>query len=134
LAAKQSAGFLAALASKLGLKTAAKSGVLAGAGAGATGAAGLCAGSVVGAPLAPGCALVGGILTGAATWVLVDSAVLEADELLHRDELELQMREALIAQREELKAQLAGHYMGLTQQGFAAMGEGVENVSESNGM
>ena len=99
LAAKQSAGMLVGLASKLGLKTAAKSGVLAGAGAGAAGGAGLCAGSLVGAPLAPGCALVGGILTGTATWLLVDTAVLEADELLNREQLEQQMRAALQEER-----------------------------------
>ncbi len=125
LAAKQSAGVLAILGSKLGLKTALKGGVLAGAGAGAAGGAGLCAGSVVGAPLAPGCALAGGVITGAAAWVLVDKAVLETDELLHRDELERQMREALTDQREELKQTLSRHYRELAGQGFAAIGKGV---------
>jgi hypothetical protein len=96
-----------------------------GAGAGAAGGAGLCAGTLVGAPLAPGCALLGGIVTGAATWVLVDTAVLEGDELLHRGELERQMRAALEEQRDALKEKLSAHYGGMVEQGFAALGEGL---------
>ncbi len=125
LAAKQSAGMLAALASKLGLKALAKGGVVAGAGAGAAGGAGLCAGTLVGAPLAPGCALLGGIATGAATWLLVDTAVLEGDELLHRGELEQQMRAALQEQRDALKEKLSAHYGGMVERGFAALGGGL---------
>lgn len=124
IAAKQSASVLAALASKLGLKTLAKGGVLAGAGTGAASGAGLCAASVVGAPLAPGCALLGGVLSGAAAWVLVDKVVIEADELLNREDLERQMRSALQQQRDELEMALARHYRELADSGFAGLGAG----------
>lgn len=126
IAGKQSAGMLAALASKLGLKAALKSGsALTGAGAGAASGAAICVGSVVGAPAAPGCALVGGAVTGVATWLLVDKAVLEADELLHREQLEQQLREALAAQREELRAGLQTHYLDALHSGFEQLEQGI---------
>ncbi len=118
-AAKPSLGALATAASKLGLKSAAKAGgTLAGAGTGATTGAALCAGTVAGAPLAPGCALVGGVLTGLATWILVDKAVLETDELLNRETFEEELREALEAQRRELITELKAHYGGAIQSNF----------------
>jgi hypothetical protein len=122
IAGKQSVGLLAALAAKLGLKSAAKGGAaLSGAGTGAA----LCAASGVGAALAPGCALVGGALTGVATWVLVDKAVLEADALLHREQLEQELRQALIAQREALKLRLRERYGAALGQGMEALGRAV---------
>jgi hypothetical protein len=130
IAGKQSAGMLAALASKLGLKAAVKGGgSLAGAGAGAGAGAALCAGSVVGAPAAPGCALVGGAVTGVATWLLVDTAVLEADELLNREQLEQQLREALAAQRQELDTGLRERYLGALRAGFDQLEQGLAEPS-----
>ena len=118
-AAKPSLGALATAASKLGLKSAAKAGgTLAGAGTGATGAAVLCTSTVAGAPLAPGCALVGGALTGLATWLLVDKAVLETEELLNRESFEQELREALEAQRRELITMLEERYAGVIQASF----------------
>ncbi len=123
LAAGEGAGALAAGASKLGLKSAAKLGTLGGAGAGAASGATLCAATVVGAPLAPGCALIGGAITGVATWLLVDKAVLEAEELLGRDAFEEDLRAALEAQRDELRSELRDHYRRLTDQGLDRMAE-----------
>jgi hypothetical protein len=123
LAAKQSAGMLAALAAKLGLKTAAKGGAAV---AGAGGAATLCAASGIATALTPGCALVGGAVAGLAGWVLVDKAVLEADALLHREQLEQDLRAALIEQREALKAELRVRYL-------AALGHGVDRLAHGLG-
>lgn len=118
-AAKPSLGALATAATKLGLKSATKAGgTLAGAGTGATTGAALCAGTVAGAPLAPGCALVGGALTGLATWVLVDKAVLETEELLNRETFEEELREALETQRRELITVLKERYTGAIQSSF----------------
>lgn len=118
-AAKPSLGALAAAASKLGVKSAAKAGgTLAGAGTGATTGAALCAGTVAGAPLAPGCALVGGALTGLATWLLVDKVVLETEELLNRETFEQELREALEAQRKELLTTLETRYGGAIRSSF----------------
>jgi hypothetical protein len=116
LAAGESVGALAAGVSKLGIKTAAKAGALGGVGAGATSGAALCATTVVGAPLAPGCALVGGVVTGVATWLLVDKAVLEAEELLGREAFEEELRGALAAQRDELRDTLNAHYRQATDE------------------
>jgi hypothetical protein len=126
IAGKQSAGMLAALAVKLGLKSAVKSGgALTGAGVGAASSAAICSGTIVGAPLAPACALAGGAVTGVATWLLVDMAVLEADELMHREDLENQLRGTLAAQREELRATLEAYYLETLRRGFAQLEQGV---------
>lgn len=105
LAGKSSFGALASMATKLGLKSAAKTGgTMAGAGTGAASGAALCTGTIAGAPLAPGCALIGGALMGLTTWMLVDKAVLETEELLNRDEFEQQLNHTLRIQRDELLA------------------------------
>jgi len=125
--AKPSTGLLAALVAKLGLKSAiASGGAVAMAGAGAGTGASLCAGTIVGAPLAPGCALLGGVVTGAVTWLLVDKAVLEADELVNRDELENQLREALAAQRDDLRVTLKTHYLEAARAGFRQLEQGID--------
>jgi hypothetical protein len=130
-AAKPTAGALAALASKLGLKTALQGGGgLAGAGAGAAAGATLCAGTLLGAPLAPGCALLGGALTGLGTWLLVDKAVLEVDEHLHRERLEAELRAALEAQRRELVADLADHYSSLSARAAEALEAGTLGAAD----
>jgi len=111
LAAKPSAGAAAALLAKLGAKSAAKAGgALGAAGGGAAVGAAVCTGTVVGAPLSPACALVGGAVTGVAAWLLVDKAVVEVDEYLHREELETALREALAEQQAALRAELTGRY------------------------
>lgn len=126
IAGKQSAGVLAALAFKLGLKSTVKGGgALAGAGVGAASSAAVCTGTIVGAPLAPACALVGGAVSGVAVWLLVDKAVLEADELVNRDDLENQLVEVLAAQRDELHATLEGYYLEALRQGFAQLERGI---------
>jgi len=117
----EATGLLAATASKLGVKA------LAGAGGGAASGAALCAGSVVGAPLAPGCALVGGLVTGVATWVLVDKAVLEAEELLTRENFEAELRLALANWRDELKSELIAHYDQAADSATDALSASIEN-------
>jgi hypothetical protein len=118
-AGTKSLGALTTAAAKLGLKSAAKAGgALGSAGTGAVSGAAFCAGTVAGAPLAPGCALVGGAVTGLAAWLLVDKAVLETEELLNREALEDELRQALLAQREELRISLKTRYGGAVQTGF----------------
>ena len=117
----EATGLLAATASKLGVKA------LAGAGGGAASGAALCAGSVVGAPLAPGCALVGGLITGVATWVLVDKAILEAEELARRDEFEAELRQALTNWREELRAELVAHYDTAVDSAMDALSDAIDH-------
>lgn len=112
MSAKPAAGALGSLLAKLGIKSAAKVGTAAGAaGTGAATGAAICAGTVLGAPLSPACALVGGTVTGVTTWFVVDKAVIEADELLHRDEFEAQLRDALAEQREGLRTELRIRYI-----------------------
>lgn len=111
LAAKPSAGAAAALLAKLGVKSAAKAGgALGAAGSGAALGAVICTGTVAGAPLSPACALVGGAVSGVAAWLLVDKAVVEADEHLHREGFEAALREALNEQHNVLRAELVGRY------------------------
>ncbi len=119
IASTKSLGALGSVAAKVGLKSAAKAGgSLGGAGVGAASGAALCAGTVAGAPLAPGCAVLGGAVTGLATWLLVDKAVLEAEELLNREELEEELRQALLTQRDELHATLKTRYFGKIESGY----------------
>jgi hypothetical protein len=112
LAAKPSLGAASALAAKLGLKSAAKAGGTLGAtGTGAATGAALCAGTVAGAPLSPACALIGGAVTGVTAWLLVDKAVIEADEYLNREEFEAGLREALAEQRSAVHQELSARYV-----------------------
>ena len=122
MASAKSLGAITSVAAKLGLKSAAKAGgSLGGAGAGAASGAALCAGTVAGAPLAPGCAVVGGAAAGLATWLLVDKAVLETEELLNREELEEDLRQALETQRDELHATLKIRYLNMIEAGYARL-------------
>jgi hypothetical protein len=115
LAAKPSVGAASALVAKLGLKSAAKAGgALGAAGGGAATGAVLCAGTVAGAPLSPACALVGGAVSGVTAWLLVDKAVIEADEYLNRDAFEAELRAALAEQRAALRAELVARYVAGT--------------------
>ena len=102
-------------------------GTLGSTGAGAASGAALCAGTVAGAPLAPGCALIGGAVTGIATWLLVDKAVLEGEELLHREAFENELNQALAAQRDELRTTLKARYVEVIQTGFKRLQFGVDN-------
>lgn len=107
LAAKPSAALLA----KVGVKSAAKAGgAMGAAGSGAALGAAICTGTVAGAAVSPACALVGGAVSGVAAWLLVDKAVVEADEHLHREGFEASLREALNEQRDVLRAELVGRY------------------------
>ncbi len=130
IAAKQSAGMLAALAAKLGIKSAAKGGVLAGAGSGALGGSALCAGSVAGLALTPACALIGGVAAGVTTWVLVDKAVLETDELMNRQQLEQDMKDSLAAQRLALRQRLMARYQAMTDRAYGELGAVVAEEPE----
>jgi hypothetical protein len=128
LASTKSLGAATAVAVKLGLKSAAKAGgTLSSAGTGAASGAALCASAVVGAPLAPACALVGGALTGLATWLFVDKAMLEADELMHREQLEDELHQALTAQRDALQASLQARYDAMLQTAFSALQQSLED-------
>lgn len=122
LMATKSLDALAPLAVKLGLKTAAKTGgSLGGASAGAVSGAALCTASIGGAPLAPGCALLGGAATGIATWLLVDKTVLEAQEFLNRDAFEHELHQTLAEMRDELRTTLEAHYTHLIQENFSRL-------------
>ena len=112
LAAKPAAGTAAALTAKLGLKSAAKAGGTAGAaGTGAAAGATLCAGTVVGVPLSPGCALIGGMVTGISVWLLVDKVVIEADEYLYREDFEADLHLALVDQCTDVRTELSARYI-----------------------
>lgn len=124
LAAKPSVGAASALAAKLGLKSAAKAGgTLGAAGTGAAAGALFCGGTVAGAPLSPACALVGGAVSGLTAWLLVDKAVIEADEYLNRDGFEAGLREALAEQRCARRDELQTRYVGGTGAVLERLGE-----------
>ncbi|MEN8129282.1 MAG: hypothetical protein ABFS45_03620 [Pseudomonadota bacterium] len=128
IAGKSSVGALASVASKLGLKSAAKAGgTLASTGSGAATGAAICTATVAGAPLAPGCALLGGALTGLATWLLVDKAVLEAEEMLTREAFEDELYQALADQREDLVATLKSRYDSAVQAAFKQIKQDFDN-------
>ncbi|MCP4407987.1 MAG: hypothetical protein GY807_09570 [Gammaproteobacteria bacterium] len=133
IAGKSSVGILASATSKLGLKSAAKAGgTLAGAGSGAATGAAICTATVAGAPLAPGCALVGGALTGLATWVLVDKAVLEAEEIFTREAFEDELYQALADQRKDLITTLKSQYDNALQIGFKQIGQDFNRQIQPN--
>ena len=112
LAAKPSATAVGALAARLGIKSAAKvGGAFGSAGTGAATGAAVCAGTVAGVPLSPACALIGGAVSGLTLWLLVDKAVIKADEHLNREEFEAGLREALAEEREALRAELKAGYI-----------------------
>lgn len=115
-----------ATAGKLGLKAA--GGALAGAGGGAATGAALCGASVVAAPLVAGCALVGGIVAGIGTWVLVDKGALEAEEYLRRDAFEAELREAIRGEFEQLRADAQMQYTGALQGGFTQLRQGLDEL------
>jgi len=104
----QAGAALAAAGAKAGLKA------TGGAGAGAATGALLCAGSGVGAVVAPGCALIGGAVAGIATWIAVDKTVIEAEELLLREDFEAQLRSSLEQFRDELRVELKARYRDAT--------------------
>ncbi|MCB1858152.1 MAG: hypothetical protein KDI63_07765 [Gammaproteobacteria bacterium] len=95
--------------SRLGIAAAAKP--AAGALTGAVSGASFCGASLVGIPLAPGCAFLGGAVAGIGTWLLVDKTVLEVDGYLHREGFEARLgdavREQLALLREDLESRLA---------------------------
>ncbi|HSJ47777.1 MAG TPA: hypothetical protein VLA26_02920 [Gammaproteobacteria bacterium] len=115
-----------ATAGKLGLKAA--GGALAGAGGGAATGAALCGASVVAAPLVAGCALVGGIVAGIGTWVLVDKSALEAEEYLRRDVFEAELREAIRGEFEQLRAEAQMQYTGALRGGFTQLRRGLDEL------
>ena len=78
--------------------------------------------------MAPGCALLGGAVTGIAAWLLVDKAVLEGEELLGREAFEQELRQALAAQRDEMRATLKEQYAGVAESVF----EQLENDLSGN--
>ena len=115
-----------ATAGKLGLKAA--GGALAGAGGGAATGAALCGASVVAAPLVAGCALVGGIVAGIGTWVLVDKGALEAEEYLRRDAFEAELRAAIREEFEQLRSGLLDHYDSGLEAGFGQLRQGLDEL------
>jgi hypothetical protein len=69
--------------------------------------------------------MVGGAVTGLAAWLLVDKAVLEAEELFNREELENELRQALADQRDELRATLKTRYFSKIQAGYNQLQDGL---------
>jgi hypothetical protein len=116
----------AATVAKIGLKSALKTG---GALGGAASGAALCIGSGVGAPFAPGCALLGGVLTGLTAWLGVDKGMLEMDEWWHRERLEEQLRVTLERQREALVGALAQRYDEALMAAFEQFGRGLRQAA-----
>lgn len=95
---------VAKLAAKTAGKTALKS-----AGAGGSASAGAGIGLLCG-PAAWICAPLGAIGGAAIGWLAVDKVVVEADELLNRDEFEAEISALLDAERQRVKAELLEHY------------------------
>lgn len=120
-----------ATAGKLGLKAA--GGALAGSGGGAVTGAALCGASVVAAPLAAGCALVGGIVAGIGTWMLVDKGVLETEEYLRRAAFETELREAIRLEFERLGDSLESHYLDALATGFGQLQRGLDELLRPTG-
>jgi hypothetical protein len=115
-----------ATAGKLGIKAA--GGTLAGTGTGAATGAALCGASLLAAPLAAGCAVAGGILAGIGTWVLVDKTVLEAEEHLHREAFEAELRVAITEEFEQLRDSLQAHYDRALDAGFGQLQQGLDEL------
>lgn len=120
-----------ATAGKLGLKAAGSA--LAGTGTGAATGAALCGASVVAAPLVAGCALVGGIVAGVGTWVLVDKGALEAEEYLRRAAFEAELRSAIRAEFDRLHDSLQRHYDSALENGFAQLQQGLDELLQPAG-
>jgi hypothetical protein len=119
---------LASVAAKLGVKSAAKAGgTLGGVGAGAATGGAVCAGTVLGASIAPACALVGGAVTGLAVWLMVDKAAIEAEEYLHREDLERELKQTLAEQREDLHWALRRRCVDGVSAAFDGLLEGLES-------
>ncbi len=93
---QMAAALLSKFAAKMALKT------------GSAGSA-AAAGTAVCSPTGP-VALLCGAVAGAITWVAVDKAFIEFDEVLHREEFEKELRQAIIEERETLKTQLKQAY------------------------
>lgn len=104
-----------ALLAKLAVKLAAK-----GAGAGSAGAAGAAAGTLCG-PGAVVCSPVLGAGAAVATWLLVDKAFVEFDEVLHRDTLEQDIRDAITQQRDDFKEQMMLTYEQVVERRFGGL-------------
>lgn len=121
----------AGLVGKLGAKAA--GGALAGAGAGAATGAALCGSTVVGAPLALGCAAVGGAVAGIGTWLLVDKAVLEAEEWLQREAFEAQLSADIDQALDALRAALRDHYATGTRAAFGQLEQAFEALFTPTG-
>jgi hypothetical protein len=120
---------LAGSAAKVGLKSAAKAGVGAGSAAsGAAAGAALCTATVAGAPLAPACALLGGVATGVATWVLVDEAVLATDEYFNRAEFEEALRHSLAESQAELAEMIAAQQLRVLESVLDRLASGLDAV------
>ena len=60
------------------------------------------------------------MIVGVGVWLLVDSAVIEAEEYLHRDDLEADLHRSLAEQREELRAVLHARYLDGANLAFKA--------------
>jgi hypothetical protein len=101
----------AALLSKFAAKMAIKGG---GAGTAAVAGAALCS---PGGPLAVAC----GVVAGVGTWLLVDEAFILFDEAINREEFEKEISQAVISQREELKAQLTKVYQQAVELQYAEL-------------
>jgi hypothetical protein len=96
------------LGAKLAAKTAGKTALKA-SGAGGGAASGALAGLLCG-PAAWVCAPVAAVAAGAAAWLATDKVVIEVDEYLHREWLEGELRAAIDAERDRIKALLVDLY------------------------
>lgn len=99
------------LLAKLAAKSALKS-------SGSLGAA--AAGTAICAPGGPA-ALLCGAIAGVVAWVVVDKAIIELDEVLHREAFENDIRGAIEEQRDRLKRQLKAAYQTVLNEHFAIL-------------
>ncbi len=127
LAKKATTSLMGKLMAKEGFKTSAK---LVGkmlAKKGTSAAAGALGGAAVCAPAGP-VALVCGALTGLFTWVAADQLFVKIDEVLNREELKLEMLDAIRRQRAELTLQLKQRQWARVEALSEAVRGGVERV------
>jgi hypothetical protein len=113
LASKKAVQAAVALLAKLVAKAGVKGGSALAVSAGATLAC---------APTGP-FAIACGAITGIATWLIVDKAFVEIDEVINRQEFEEEIRQAFLEQQIELKQNLINAYKALLRKQFNAIQE-----------
>lgn len=114
VAAKKSVQAAAAMLAKFAAKKGA--GALAAATGGATVGTAICS---PGGPLALVCGVVGGVVAGVGTWLVVDKVAIEIDDALSRDAMRADILSVLAEEKAALQVDLIGRYSALIAAGAA---------------